>query len=115
MSQPVSRCDRYEEPGNRRPYANIAPDQQPGRVVDEPLGWFPAILLSILPAILVAVYVGTQQTEIVITGSATGRTVTVGPTTADIIAAGVGSLVGLIITLRAFFALLNIERSLRGR
>lgn len=99
----------------RRPYAHIAADQQPGIVVDEGPGWTAAVLVAVIPAALIGVYVSSLRGEVTVPGRVIDTTVATGPTTEDIIASAVGSFVGLVLVLRALFALLNIERALTHR
>lgn len=114
----VSRWDRYQGPANdfgpgSRPYAHIAAGQQPAQVVDDGPGWLVAGLLALVLTVLLAVYLNSQQGEAIIRGQYTDTTIATGPTTSDIVADCLGSFVGLVVTLRAFFALLNIESALR--
>lgn len=111
----ASRWEANERSTNPRPYTHIAPHQQLAAAVDEQFGWWLAIIGAILPAILIAVYLGTQRTDVPIPGSSTGRTVTIGTSDVDIVAAEKSAFLGFVIIRRGFFALLNIERSLRSR
>lgn len=110
----ASRWEANQRSTNPRPYASIAPYQQPAVMVDDGPGWLIAVLVSAAFTVLVVVYLNNLQGEVIISGQFIGTMVSTGPTTTEIVGSAAGAFVGLVITLRGFFALLNIERSLRS-